>query len=81
MESPAANLLVVEIIDLFLEWAFKNRERPTYEAYKRRLQALVDAIPASLPCDQVKPFHMTRVMDAKDWNAVHRPQTWATRAV
>ena len=60
------NTLVVEVIDLFLEWASKNREQLTYEAYKRRLQAFVDSIPPDLPCgDQLKPFHITRVMNAK----------------
>ena len=81
-------MLAVEVIDLFLEWASKNRQRLTYEAYKRRLQALVDAIPPTLPFDHLKPFHITRVMDAKNWNAntkndfataVQRTFNWAVK--
>src|SRR4051794_24557804 len=89
--EPAAqvgNMLTVEVIDLFLEWASKNRERLTYEAYKRRLQALVDAIPPDLSCGDLKPFHITRVMDVKGWNAntkndfataVQRALNWALK--
>jgi len=78
----------VEIIDAFLDWAQKNRERLTYEAYQRRLQAFVDSIPPSLPYSELKPYHVTRVMDAnaEKWNnnskndfasAVQRAFNWA----
>jgi integrase len=67
LTAPAA----VEIIDLFLDWTEKNRERLTYEAYRRRLQVFVDSIPASLPYSDLKPHDVTRVMDANaaKWNA------------
>jgi integrase len=79
---------VVEIVDAFLEWAFKNRNKLTYEAYKRRLQAFVDAIPPTLSHTELKPHHVTRVMDAnaEKWNsntkhdfatAVQRVFNWA----
>jgi integrase len=81
-------MLAVEIIDLFLEWVSKNREPLTYEAYRKRLQALVDGIPMSLPCTELKPIHLTRVMDARRWNAntkndfataVQRAFNWAMK--
>ena len=62
-------LAAVEVVDPFLEWVSVNRERLTYEAYKRRLQYLVDAIPTTLAHGDLKPFHISRVMDAKDWSA------------
>jgi len=86
--TSSSALLVVEVIDLFLEWASVNRERLTYEAYKRRLQNLVDAIPPTLAYADLKPFHITRVMDAKGWNAntkndfasaVQRAFNWAVK--
>jgi integrase len=86
--APAAQLYAVEVVDQFLEWVSKNRERPTYEAYRRRLQALVDAIPPNLPCGDLKPIHLTRVMDSKGWNAntkndfataVQRAFNWAMK--
>jgi integrase len=57
-------LAVVEIIDAFLDGAHKNRERLTYESYKRRLQAFADSSPPSLPYSELKPYHVTRDMDA-----------------
>ncbi len=86
---PAAPMLAaVEIIDAFLDWAQKNRERLTHEAYQRRLQVFVDSIPPSLPYSELKPYHVTRVMDAnaEKWNnnskndfasAVQRAFNWA----
>ncbi len=77
---------VAEVLDLFLEWAERNRDRLTYVAYKRRLQHLADAIPATLAYRDLKPYHLTRVNDAKGWNgttkndfiaAVQRAFNWA----
>lgn len=65
---PSA-MSAVEVIDRFLAWAEINREELTYEAYKRRLQNLVDAIPPTLAACDLKPYHVTQVMDAKEWNA------------
>src|SRR5262245_27896525 len=76
----------LEVVDLFLDWCQKNRDRLTYEAYRRRLQNLTDAIPATLPHGELKPYHLTRVTDAKGWNAttkndfiaaVQRAYNWA----
>jgi integrase len=87
-ETPAdpSALAAVEVIDLFLEWCAKNRDRLTYEAYRRRLQCLADAIPATLRYGDLKPYYLTRVTDAKGWNsttkndfiaAVQRAFNWA----
>ncbi len=84
----SAALTAVEVIDLFLEWASVNRERPTYEAYRRRLQNLVDAIPSTLAWGDLKPYHISRVMDAREWSpntkndfasAVQRAFNWAVK--
>lgn len=79
----------VEVIDRFLGWAEVNRARPTYEAYKQRLQPLIDSIPAALAADELKPYHLTAVMDAKaTWGAnrksdfavaVNRAFNWAVK--
>ena len=82
----ARNLAALEVVDLFLGWAEKNRDRLTYEAYKRRLQNLADSIPPTLGYRELKPYHLTRVCDAKGWNsttksdfiaAVQRAFNWA----
>ena len=67
---PGPNAPAVEIIDAFLEWCQVNRDRLTYEAYRRRLQAFVNAIPPAIGYANLKPNHVTRVMDAHaGWNA------------
>ena len=82
----ASNLAAVEVADLFLGWAEKNRDRLTYEAYKRRLRNLADSIPPTLGNREPKPDHLTRVCGAKGWNgttksdfiaAVQRAFNWA----
>jgi integrase len=88
-EQPAiipSSLAAVEVVDLFLDWCQKNRDRLTYEAYRRRLQNLADGIPHTLPCQDLKPYHLTRIIDSKGWNsttkndflaAVQRAFNWA----
>lgn len=78
---------VAEIVEAFLEWASKNRDPQTYEGYRRRLQTFIDSIPDSTGCADLKPHHVTRVMDAHDrWGnntkhdfavAVQRVFNWA----
>ena len=63
-DRNGGSALAVEIIDLFLEWASKNKATRTYEAYRDRLQTFVDSIPAAIRASDLKPYHVTRVMDA-----------------
>jgi integrase len=83
-----ATLSVVEVIDRFLGWAQVNRAPLTYEAYQQRLQNLIDVIPATLASSDLKPYHLTAVMDAKKWGAnrkndfaaaVNRAFNWAVK--
>jgi integrase len=80
--------LVIQIIDDFLEWAKCNRSADTYGVYRRLIQKFVDAIPKTLLVSDLKPNHVTRVMDANAeiWNnntkhdfatAVQRAFNWA----
>jgi integrase len=62
--------LAVAIIDLFLEWASKNKAKRTYEAYLGHLQSFVDFLPPGITVAELKPHHVTRVMDdhAERWS-------------
>jgi integrase len=62
--------VAVEIIDLFLEWASKNKARRTYEAYRDHLQTFVDSLPTGIGVMELKPYHITRIMDdhADKWS-------------
>jgi integrase len=54
----------VAIIDLFLEWTSKNKAKRTYDAYRSHLQTFVDSLPAGIKVAELKPHHVTLVMDA-----------------
>src|SRR4051794_6368166 len=61
---PLPGGLIVEILDAFLDWAKANRAPRTYAWYHDNIQTFVDAIPSTLALVELKPFHVTRVMDA-----------------
>ncbi len=56
--------LVVEVIDEFLEWAKANNSPKTYAWRKENLQAFAKSIPRDLPVAGLKPFHVTRELNA-----------------
>jgi integrase len=88
-----AELLVVEVCDQFLEWCRAHKARLTYEAYRRRLQHLVDDLKrndeALLPISGFRPLHVSRVMTAHpEWaantkadfaGACNRAMNWALK--
>lgn len=53
----------VVIIDLFLDWVSKNKARRTYDAYRAHLQTFVDSLPSGIKVAELRPHHVTRVMD------------------
>ena len=81
---PRADALqAVEVLDLFLDWCQKNRAKNTYDWHKHFCQMLTASIPANLPLSDLKPYHLTRVMDSQpDWsnNTKHDFVTAVTRA-
>lgn len=88
-----AGKLVVEVCDQFLSWCEANKARPTYDAYRRRLQHLIDDLKANgdalLPVADFRPSHVDRVMMAHpEWaantkadfaGACNRAMNWAVK--
>ncbi|MDB5307702.1 MAG: hypothetical protein JWO38_1904 [Gemmataceae bacterium] len=68
--------LACEVIDLFLGWCQKHRSERTAFWYGTHLQSFLDSLPdaATLPADQVKPFHVVNWADAHHdtWGPNHR---------
>jgi len=54
---------VRRVIDLFRDWAGKNKAKRTDDAYRRHLQTFVDSLPAGIAVAERKPHHVTRAMD------------------
>jgi integrase len=83
--GPSA--LVVTILDSFLEWTQANQAPKTYRWHRDHVQNFATAIPATLSIAELKPFHVTRVMDARTtWSAstkngfarsIQRGMNWA----
>ncbi|KAJ3050457.1 hypothetical protein HK102_012298, partial [Quaeritorhiza haematococci] len=78
--SPSS---VVEVLDLFLLWCRRNRAPRTFDAYRDFCQLLLDAIPKGLAVAELRPYHLTAVMDARDWspNTKHDFVTTIKRAL
>jgi hypothetical protein len=62
--KPASGQLVMQVLDAFLDWVKANKAEKTYTWHKMHIQAFCDGIPRTLTIDQLKPVHLTRVMDA-----------------
>lgn len=83
--GPSA--LVVEILDAFLEWTKTNQAPKTYRWHCDHIQNFVSGIPKGLTVAELKPYHVTRIMDARDtWSnstkngfarSVQRGMRWA----
>lgn len=60
---------VISVLEGFLDWTEAHREKPTYDAYKTRLQHFIDSLKAhdelSLTVEKLRPLHVNRVTTAK----------------
>jgi integrase len=85
--GPSA--FVVEILDAFLDWTKKRHAEKTYTWHRDHVQTFVAGIPKTLTVADLKPHHVTRVMDAhENWSAstkngfarsIQRGMMWAER--
>ncbi len=55
---------VVEVLDAFLEWAEQNGTPRTFAWRKENLQTFTSSIPRNLTVSQLKPYHVTKEMNA-----------------
>ena len=85
--APGASGLVVEILDAFLEWTQTHLAAKTYTWHRDHVQNFVTGIPATLTTAEMKPYHVTHVMDSHaGWSAstkngfarsIQRAMNWA----
>lgn len=64
--APVDAGLCVVVVDRFLGWVEKRKSARTYEWYRRHLRNFAAAIPRSLAVADLRPHHVTRVIDARD---------------
>lgn len=58
--------LVAVILDAFLDWVKANKANKTYTWHRDHIQNFVSAHPPTLTVAELKPHHVTRVMDAHE---------------
>jgi integrase len=86
--TKPGEVLVDLVLEEYMRWVEVNRSPASFDLHKRLLHQFGKSIPRTLAVDNVKPFHVTRVMDAKaaDWSpttrrtfasAVQRAFNWA----
>lgn len=72
-QAPAvAPATATAILDEFLGWVAAHRSPRTYEWYRGYLQALADSLPEGLRADELRPWHVARALDGREWGAHHR---------
>ena len=82
-------VLVVVIVDKFLDWCEKNRAADTYRWYRDRLQLFCNWIPSTLAVPELKNFHVQEWVDSfpdlapgskrNHCRSVQRAMRWAVR--
>jgi integrase len=85
--APGPDVQAIEVLDDYLDWCQKNKAPRTYQWYRENIQRFAIALPDGLRVADLKPFHLTRAMDAfAHWanntkhdfiSAVKRAFSWA----
>ena len=62
-EAPDATVVV--LLAAFLEWTEKHKKAATYEWHRNYLHSFVRSLDRTLQVSELKPFHVTRWLDAQ----------------
>jgi integrase len=87
---PSDDSLLVEVLDAFLDWCLKHREKRTFESYKERIKSFLGSLAdRRMPLKNLRPYHLQEWVDGHpDWNpgmkrgrmqAVQRALNWAVK--
>ena len=68
---------VFDIMDSFLEWTQNHRAEGTYNFYRDRIKRYVHEN-SDMPCAELRPFHIQRWLDRKDWGPTFKAGFVAT---
>jgi integrase/recombinase XerD len=87
--TDSGSILVVVLVDQFLDWCQKNRAPDTYRWYKDRLEPFCNAIPATLAVRNLKIFHVQQWVDSlpdlssgskrNHCRSIQRAMSWSVR--
>ncbi len=79
MAAPVkpGKISVFEVMDEFLEWNLNHRAKGTYQFYQDRLKRYAQDT-TDMPCSELRPFHVQRWLDGKDWGPTFKAGVVAT---
>jgi len=88
--STPADPHLVTVLDAFLDWCLRHREKRTYETYKERIQEFVGALAdKAMLARDLRPYHLQQWVDSHpNWNpgmkrgrlqSVQRAMNWAVK--
>jgi integrase len=87
---PSEDPLLIEVLDAFLDWCLKHREKRTFESYEERIRSFLASLAERrMALRDLRPFHLQHWVDSHpDWNpgmkrgrmqAVQRGLNWAVK--
>jgi hypothetical protein len=62
--APGPDVEAIEILDAYLDWCHKHKAARTYAWYRENIQRFVKSLPDGLKVTELKPYHLTRALDA-----------------
>jgi integrase len=88
--ATPADPALVSVLDAFLDWCQRHREKRTYETYKERIQQFTSSLADTrMLARDLRPYHLQQWVDAHpDWNSgmkrgrlqsVQRALNWAVK--
>jgi hypothetical protein len=88
--APPDDPLLIEVLDAFLDWCLRHREKRTFESYEERIKSFLASLAdRRMPLRDLRPFHLQQWVDSHpDWRpgmrrgrmqAVQRGLNWAVK--
>jgi integrase len=63
--EPLPDGRVADLLEAYMQWCLVNRKSTTFDLYKRTVESFGQSLPPGLLVNDVKPYHLTRWLDAK----------------
>jgi integrase len=87
---PSDDPLLIEVLDAFLDWCLRHREKRTFESYEERIKSFLASLAdRRMPLKDLRPYHLQQWVDGHPgWNpgmmrgrmqAVQRALNWAVK--
>jgi integrase len=62
--APGPGIQAIEVLDAYLDWCQKHKAARTFESSRENIRRFSDSLPDGLKVTDLKPYHLTRALDA-----------------